>query len=86
MGNVTKLPVNDFEWMENIQELNEDFIKSSTNESDAGYFLEVDVQYPENLHKLHNSLPFLPEGMKIPNIEKLVANLHEEYVTHILKI
>ena len=83
MGNVTKLPVNDFEWMENIQELNEDFIKSSTNESDAGYFLEVDVQYPENLHKLHNNLPFLPEGM---NIEKLVANLHEEYVTHILKI
>ena len=83
MGNVTKLPVNDFKWMENISELNEDFMKSSTNESDAGYFLEVDVQYPENLHKLHNNLPFLPEGM---NIEKLVANLHEEYVTHILKI
>ena len=29
--------------------------------SDEGYFPEVDVQYPENLHKLHNDLPFLPE-------------------------
>ena len=28
-------------------------------------FLEVDVKYPEQLHKLHNDLPFLPEGMKI---------------------
>ena len=25
-------------------------------ESDAGYFLEVDVQYPEKLHELHNDL------------------------------
>ena len=71
MGNVTKLPVNDFKWMENISELNEDFMKSSTNESDAGYFLEVDVQYPENLHKLHNNLPFLPEGMKFQILKNL---------------
>ena len=28
-------------------------------------FLEVGVKYPEQLHKLHNDLPFLPEGMKI---------------------
>ena len=28
-----------------------------------GYFLEVDVQYPEKLHKLHNDLPFLPESL-----------------------
>ena len=28
-------------------------------------FLEVDVQYPEKLHKLHNDLPFLPERINI---------------------
>ena len=36
------------------------FIKSYHGESDKGYFLEVDVQYPENLHNLHNDLPLLP--------------------------
>ena len=36
------------------------FIKSYNGESDKGYFLEVDVQYPENLHNLHNDLPLLP--------------------------
>ena len=30
-----------------------------------GYFLEADVQYPENLHDLHNNLPFLPKRIKI---------------------
>ena len=27
---------------------NEDFMKSYNNESDEGYFFEVNVQYPEN--------------------------------------
>ena len=56
-------------------------------ESDEGYFLEVDVQYPEKFHKLHNDLPFLPERMKIVKVEKLVTNLHDktEYVIHIKK-
>ena len=55
------------------------------DESDEEYFLEIDVQYPENLHKLHNDLPFLPERIKIEKVEKSVANLHDEkeYVIHI---
>ena len=31
--------------------------------------------YIENLHDLHNNLPFLPERMKIEKAEKLIANL-----------
>ena len=54
-------------------------------ESDKGYFLEVDVQYAEKLHDLHNHLPFLPERLRIEKVEKLEANLHDrtEYVIHI---
>ena len=37
-------------------------------ESDTGYFLEVDVQYPEKLHDLQNDFPFLPERMKIEKV------------------
>ena len=45
-----RLPVNDFKWVEDISKFNEDFIKVYNDEGDAGYFLEVYVQYPENLH------------------------------------
>ena len=60
-----KLPVNDFKWVEDISEFNEDFVKSFNDESDEGHFLEVDVQYPEKIHNLHNDLPFLLVRMKI---------------------
>ena len=60
-----KLPVNNFEWIKNTSQFNEDFMKNYNEESDDGYFLEVDVQYLETLPELHNDLPFLPEGMKI---------------------
>ena len=60
-----KLPVNGFEWVEDISQFYEIFIKSYNEESDKGYFHEVDVQYPEKLHDLHNELPFLPETIKI---------------------
>ena len=58
--------------------LNEYFIKYYNEESDEGYFLEVDVQYPEKLHELHNDSPFLSEKMKIEKIEKFVINLHDK--------
>ena len=74
-----KLPVNDFKRVEDTSEFNEDFIKSYNAESvyDEGYFLKVDIKYPENLHHLHNDLPFLPERMKIEKVEKLLGNLHD---------
>ena len=59
-----KLPVNNFEWIKDTSQFNEDFIKNYNEESDEGYFLEVDVQYPKKLHNLHNHLLFLSERIK----------------------
>ena len=73
-----KLPVDDFEWIEDNFQFNEDSIKNHNEESDKGYFLEADVQYLEKLHELYNGLPFLPERMNIEKVEKLVANSHDE--------
>ena len=73
-----KLPVNNFEWIKDTSQFNEDFIKNYNEESDEGYFFEVDVQYLEKLHELPDDLPFLPEGVKIEKVEKLVANLHDK--------
>ena len=56
-----KLPVNNFKWIENTSQFNEDFIKSYNAESDEGYFLAVDVQFLEKLHEFHNDLPFPPK-------------------------
>ena len=71
-----------------IKWINEDFIKNYNEEGDEGYFLEVDVQYPETLHELHNDLPFLLEIMMIEKVEKFVVNLHDktECVIHTKKI
>ena len=55
------LPVNNFEWINDTYQFNEDFIKNYNEESDEGYFLEVDPQYPKKLHERHSDLPFLPE-------------------------
>ena len=47
-------------------------------ESDEGYFLEVEAQYQEKLHELRNGFPFLPERKKIKEIKKLVTNLFDK--------
>ena len=80
-----KLPVNGFKWVEDISEFNEDFVKSYNDDSEKGYFLEIDVQYPKKLHDLHSDLPFLFERMKTEKNEKLISNLHgkTEYGIHI---
>ena len=52
-----KLPVNNFEWIEDDSQFNVDFIKKYNEESDEEYFLEVDVQYI--LHEFYKDLPFL---------------------------
>ena len=63
-----KLTVNNFEWIKETSQFNEDLIKKYNEESDEGYVLEVDVQYLEILHELQNNLPFLPERMKIEKV------------------
>ena len=68
-----KRPLNKFEWIEDTSQFNEDFTKNYNEESIEGYFLEVDVQYPGKLHKLHNDLPFLPERMRLEKIEKFLT-------------
>ena len=85
---MSKLPVNNLEWVKDITQINEDFMKNYNEESGKKYFLEVDVQYLEKLHELRNYLPFLPERMKIENAEKLEANLHDKakYVIQIRNI
>ena len=72
-------------WIENASEIDEDFIKNYDKNSDKGYILDIDVEYPKNLHDLHSDLPLLPERMKTDKCKKLVCNLYDKksYVVHI---
>ena len=49
-----KLPVNNFKRVEHVSEFNEYVIERYNDEGDEGYFLEVNIEYPENLQKFHN--------------------------------
>ena len=71
------LPINGFKWLEETSQFSEDFIENYNEKSDEGYFLKVNVQYPEKLYELHNELPFLSERMKIEKVEKLVVDLYD---------
>ena len=70
---------------DDLLKFNESFVKNYDENCDKGYILEVDVEYPKNLHKLHSDLPFLPERKKIKKCNKLVCTVQdkENYVVHI---
>ena len=55
------LQVGDFNWLPP-----EDFILDNyTDESRKGVILEVDLEYPEELHHLHNDYPLAPEKILV---------------------
>ena len=62
----------------NVSKFDEDF----DEDSNKGYILEVDVEYPKFLHNLHSGLAFLSERMEI---KKLVCNFYDkkEYIVYI---
>ena len=80
-----KLPVNGFKSINDVSEIDEEFIKNYNESSDKGYILEVDVNYPRKSRDLHSDLPFSPKRMKIDKCKKLACNLRnkKKYVVHI---
>ena len=68
-----------------MSKFNGKFIKIYDEDSDKGYNLEVDAEYPKRLHTFYNDLPFLPERMMIKKCNKLVCNLYNKnnYAAHI---
>ena len=69
-----KLPVNNFEWIEDTFQFNEDFIKNIMKKVMNDIF--------------SNDLILLTERMKLERVKKLVTNLHDktEYVIHITNL
>ncbi|XP_041377266.1 uncharacterized protein LOC121389682 [Gigantopelta aegis] len=58
------LPVRGFHWLNetNIEQLD---IAQVPDDASEGYILEVDLDYPHELHDLHNDYPLAPEKLKV---------------------
>ena len=69
------LPVSDFEWM-NEKEL-EGWKKFPC-------ILEVDLEYPIEVHDLHNDYPLATEKIMVGNVKKLLSTLNnkKKYIIH----
>ena len=69
------LPTHGFKWM-NVDELETWELHSC--------ILEVDLEYPKNLHDLHNDYPLAPEQIVVNKVSKLIPNLGDKkkYVLH----
>ena len=85
-----KFPVNNFEWIWDTSQFNEDLIKSYKEDSDEGYFLEGDVQYSNklveklvvNLHEeteyvihIRNLKQTLDDGMVLKRVNRVIKFL-----------
>ena len=78
MGNVSKTTVNGFEWVKYLSNFNQDFIKKYDEDSNIGYFLEVDAEYPKTLFNSYKDLPFLSERKKVEKVEKLICSIEDK--------
>ena len=46
---IQKLPVDGFKWLKNVSKIDEEFLKNYDEDSDKGYILEADIEYPKEL-------------------------------------
>ena len=69
------LPIRDFKWTDGEE------LEKWRN---YGCILEVDLEYPEELHDKHNEYPLAPERIRVNKVDKLILNLNnkEKYVVH----
>ena len=77
------LPTGNFRWL-STTEVNRFDIFRIENDYKKGYVIEVDLEYPEELHDLHNDLPLAPESLEVNKVPKLIPNLRDKkkYVVH----
>ena len=80
-----KLPVHSFKWMtdKEIENIFNNQIVQVWERTPC--ILEVDLEYPEELHDLHNDYPLCPERVECDKgVKKLIPNLRHKnnYVVH----
>ena len=83
-GMSQKLPFKNFRWLDEAKLANFNPILINA-EDNTGYILQVDLEYPKELHDAHNDYPLAPGPMKLNKIDKLTPNLKDKakYILHL---
>ena len=81
------LPYGGFKWLKNVDEFD---VMSISEKNPIGYFLDVDLKYPDELHELHNDYPIAPEKIAVSsdmlsNYCKKIADKYEIKVGDVKK-
>ena len=80
-----KLPIHSFKWMTEKELKNLFKVQVVQFWERTPCILEVDLEYPEELHDLHNDYPLCPERVECDKgVKKLIPNLRHKnnYVVH----
>ena len=72
------LPYGEFKWLKNFNRFD---VMSVSKKSPIGYFLEVDLEYPDELHELHNDYPLAPEKLAVSSdmLSKYCKKIVDKY-------
>ena len=72
------LPYEEFQWLGNIDEFD---VMSVSECNSIGFFLSVDLKYPNQLHELHNDYPLAPEKPAVSNdmLSKYCRKIADNY-------
>ena len=74
------LPTGGFRWMTEKQ-INKINLTKYKEDSDKGIILEVDLEYPEELHDLHNDYPLAAEKIEVTHdmLSEYCKNISDKY-------
>ena len=74
------LPYYGFKWL-NQKEISNFCLNSTSENSSIGYILEVDLEYPSELHYLYNYYPLAPEKLEITQnmLPKYFSNIASKH-------
>ena len=72
------LPYGEFKWLKNVDKFDVNLI---SKQSPIGYFLEVDLEYPDELHELDNDYPLALEKLAFSSdmLSKHCKEIADEY-------
>ena len=67
-----------FEWLKNVDEFD---VMSVSEKSKVGYYLEVALEYPDELHKLHNDYLLALEKLAVSSdmLSKYCKEIADKY-------
>ena len=72
------LPYEGFKWLKNYDKF---YIMSINDKSPIRYCLEADLEYPDELHELHNDFPLVSEKLAVSSdmLSKYCKKIADKY-------